>query len=54
MLEIDKHIDMRNYANMYLRKLLMLEKRELLVCLKSKIFLKNKSIFLENQAISVD
>ena len=42
-----KEIDIRNYAKHILRKGSMFEKRELLTCLKSKLLVKNKTIYLE-------
>jgi len=47
-----KDIDIRNYAKYVLMESSDLEKRELLGCLRSKIFLKNKSIFLKNHDLS--
>ena len=41
-----EEIDTRNYARYILKDGLDIEKRELLGCLKSKIILKNKTIFL--------
>jgi site-specific DNA recombinase len=41
------NVDIRNYAKYILREGSILEKRELLSCLKSKIFLKNQKIFLK-------
>jgi hypothetical protein len=42
-----KEIDIRNYAKYILREGTIFEKRELLSCLKSKLVLKNKIIYLE-------
>lgn len=39
-------IDIRNYAKYILREGTVAEKRELLGCLKSRVFLKNKQIYL--------
>ena len=44
-IEVEK-IDIRNYAKYVLREGSNLEKRELLGCLKSKIKLENKKIYL--------
>ena len=42
-----KEIDIRNYAKYVLQEGSIFEKRELLSCLKSKIVLKNKKVYLE-------
>ena len=42
-----KDADIRNYAKYLLTEGSVFEKRDLLTCLKSKIFLKNKSINLD-------
>jgi len=42
-----KEIDIRNYAKYILKEGNIFEKRELLSCLKSKLVLKNKKIYLE-------
>jgi DNA invertase Pin-like site-specific DNA recombinase len=42
-----KEIDTRNYAKYILKEGSIFEKRELLSCLKSKLILKNKKIYLE-------
>lgn len=47
MNEKDLDIDIRNYAKYILREGSRDEKREILSCLKSKIFLKDKKIFLK-------
>lgn len=44
-------IDIRNYTRYVFKEGSDTEKRELLVCLKSKIFLKNKSIYTENSTL---
>lgn len=43
-----KDVDIRDYAKFILRDGLIEEKRELLTCLKSKIFLKRKILYLNN------
>ncbi len=45
-------IDIRNYAKYILREGTIAEKRELLGCLKSAVFLKNKLIYLSNDNLS--
>jgi len=42
-----KEVDIRNYAKYILKQGTIPEKRELLSCLKSKLILKNKQIYLE-------
>lgn len=42
-------IDIRNYAKYVLREAPDVEKRELLGCLRSKILLKNKEIYLDTK-----
>jgi len=42
-----KEIDIRNYAKYILKEGAIFEKRELLSCLRSKLVLKNKRLFLE-------
>jgi hypothetical protein len=48
-----KDIDIRNYARYILRHGTITEKRELLSCLKSKLILKNKQIYLEKEKKAV-
>ncbi len=45
--ENKKEIDIRNYAKYILRDGTIYEKRELLSCLKSKLVMKNKKVYLE-------
>jgi len=45
--KISLDIDVRNYAKYLLREGTLIEKRELLSCLKSKLILKDKKIFFE-------
>ncbi len=40
-------VDVRNYAKYLLREGTLIEKRELLACLKSKLTLKDKKVSLE-------
>jgi len=43
----DIDIDIRNYTKYLLKQGTILEKRELLTCLKSKLILKDKKIILQ-------
>lgn len=45
--ENNKDIDIRNYAKYILKDGTIYEKRELLTCLKSKLIMKNKKVYLE-------
>ena len=42
-----KEIDIRNYAKYILKDGSIMEKRELLTCFKSRLFIKNKILYLE-------
>ena len=42
-------IEIRNYAKYILREGTSFEKRELLSCMKSKIFLKEKILYINNE-----
>ena len=44
---LDKEFNVKDYATYVLQEGTILEKRELLACLKSKLIFKNKTIMLE-------
>lgn len=45
-------VDIRNYAKYVLRDGADVEKRELLGCLKSKIMMKDKEIYIANEKVA--
>jgi len=47
-----KEIDVRNYAKYLLREGTILEKREILSCLKSKLTLMDKKIIMNEEAVA--